>query len=279
MLTAQELQAKRREQHMTQAQLAQAIGIEANLITRYEQGKLPISVEDEEKLQALWNHSVTAAKPGKSRSAKPEVKKVASTREPSLSKWLQNLADNGPDRPSTHSAPNEPAREETSSRVVQAAAQITSDKQRRVALNNLLTAALSQVDKLFVEDKQLRTMAETIEQLEPAYQQVVLGLINQFEHLDPTPPSKRRPGPEQIVETLKDASAYGTVLNYLEAALQLLRQAELADRPALMTRLQNLSEFDQNTVQLITKRYQTSPRGQPPESTTDEASIHRKANS
>ena len=77
-----------------------------------------------------------------------------------------------------------------------------------------------------------------------------------------------------IVQTLKDFSAYVTVLNYLEAALQLLKQAELADRSALMARLQNLSEFDQNTVQLITKRYQASARSQASErAPTDQRAV------
>jgi transcriptional regulator with XRE-family HTH domain len=274
MLTAQELQVKRQEQQMTQAQLAQVIGIEAGLIARYEQGELPISAEHETKLQAVWRHPTPAPAASKPRPVKPSGKKAAPARTPSMSKWLQSVAHESPERHAAPSTLAAPAAETAPSRVVQAAAQITSDKRRRAALHSLLTAALSQLDKLFSEDKQLRGMAESIEQLEPAYRQVVLGLVNQFEQLDPAAPSKTRSAPDQLVQTLKDPSAYVTVLNYLEASIKLLKEAELGDRPALMNRLQNLSEFDQNTVQLITKRYQTSSRSHSVEQTPDEERVH-----
>ncbi len=282
MLTAQELQAKRQEHQMTQAQLAQAVGIEASLLARYEQGELPISAEHEARLQTAWRRAATpkvdlkaAPASNKPRPAKssapstsathsappaPSARKPAPGKTPSMSQWLQSVAHDVSDHHPAASASAEPASAAASEKVVQAAAQITNDKQRRAALNNLLTAAQSQLEKLFTEDKQVRAMAEAIEQLEPTYRHVVLGLVNQFEQLDPAGRSKGRSGPDQIVQTLKDPSAYVTVRNYLEAALQLLKQAEIGDRPPLMNRLESLSEFDLNTVQLVTKRYQASAR-------------------
>ncbi len=282
MLTAQELQTTRQEHQMTQAQLAQAVGIDTSLIARYEQGELPISVEHEAKLKAAWQRPTTALSARKRQPVKPPKpsgKKATPARTPSMSQWLQSVAHDSAERQPAPPAPVDPAAPTASSRVVQAAAQITSDKQRRVALHNLLIAALDQLEKLFTEDKQLRAMAEAIEQLDPTRRQVVLGLINQLDQVDPAAPSKGRSGPEQIVQALKDPSAYVTVLNYLEAGTQLLRQAELGDRPALMNRLQNLSEFDQNTVQLITKRYQTTPRSHSGEHTPDVEEGHGKADS
>lgn len=253
MLTAQELQAKREAQHLTQAQLAQAIGAEENLIARYEQGELPVSTEHEAKLQGVWQRKLTVPKASEKRA----VKKTPSTKAPSMTEWLKSVAHDTPDRRPASSTTGEA--EASTTQAAQAASRLTSDKQRRAALNNLLRAALGQIDKLFAEDKQLRATAEAIEQLDPVYQQVMLGLINQLERLEPTAQAKSHSAPEQMIQLLKEPSLYITVLNYLEAAMQILKQSELADSPALVARLQNLSAFDLSTLQILTKRYQTLP--------------------
>src|SRR5438477_13020863 len=60
MLTAQELRSKRQQHKMTPAQLAQAAGIEVDVIVKYEKGESPISAEHDKKLQDVWRGTMTA---------------------------------------------------------------------------------------------------------------------------------------------------------------------------------------------------------------------------
>ncbi len=262
MLTAQELRTKRQEHKMTQAQLAQAVGLEESLIANYEKGESPIPAEHEEKLLRVWRATAGPKTPTKAPAKKPSASKA-----PALTQWLQNVAQDKTERPAKPAA-HQTEKSSEPSAITQATAHIANDKQRRAALGSLLNAALGEIDNLFVEDKQTRATAEAIEQLQPSYKQLILGMMDQFDQIKPSAQGKARlPAQEQVVQALKGVTPYDTVLNYLEAAVQILKQAEVADRTPLMLRLQSLSDFDRNTINMMTKRYQELRNAKQPEAT------------
>ncbi len=318
MLTAQELRTQRQQHNQTQADLAKSLGVDEKVIAGYESGTAPVSNDHEEKLKKLWHPapaaksaigkptpvkpvsaSPVASKPAsmppapvkeapvkESARAKPEAqpKKAETARMPSVTHWLEGIANDRPERPAKpapapssgngngHAAAHNSGNATTSSaatapvdHIVQAAAQVTNDKQRRAALDSLLTAAAAQITTVFTEDKQVSATAEAIEKLQPAHRQVILGLIEQLEQVDrsQTPPKGKLPAQDQILQTLKGQTPYETALNYLNAAIQLLKQADVADRTPLVSRLQGLSDFDRGTVNMMTKRYQESRRQEP----------------
>ncbi len=271
MLTAQELRSKRQQHKMTQAQLAQATGIEEDVLARYEKGESPISAEDARTLQDVWRGPTahgTQAQPTHSgqQPAQKAAKKSSAPKTPSVTQWLQHMAQDPAERaPKTSAvaAQTEKAEEKpsTTSAIAQAVAQIANEKQRRLALASLLNAALSQIDEVFVEDKQLRATAEAVEDLQPSYKQLILGMLDQLEQMKSLAQGKSKgSAQEHIVQALKGSSPYESLLNYLQGAIQILKQADIADQPALMGRLQKLSDFDRNTISLLVKRYQ-EPRG------------------
>jgi transcriptional regulator with XRE-family HTH domain len=261
MLTAQELRSRRQQHKMTQAQLAKATGIEEALIVKYEKGESPITAEHDKKLQEVWRNTLAARGTKREQSQQSEqkpAKKPTGPKAPSMTQWLQHMAQDPAERTTkASSASGEKVAPKASAEsvITQSISHITNDKQRRLALTSLLNAALSQVDDIFVEDKQLHATAEAVEELQPAYKQLIMGMLDQFEQVKP--PSKAKgSAPEAIVQALQGASPYETVLNYLQGAVQLLKQAEIAEQPPLMGRLQRLSDFDRNTVNMMVKRYQ-----------------------
>jgi transcriptional regulator with XRE-family HTH domain len=266
MLTAQELRSKRQQHKMTQAQLAQATGIEEDVLLKYEKGESPISAEHDRKLQELWRGTLAARGTQREQSQQvqqPEqkpAKKPSGPKAPSMTQWLQHMAQDPAER-SGKSTPAQAdksgAKVSTESSITQALAQITNEKQRRAALASLLNAALSEIEDVLVEDKQLRATADAVEELQPTYKQLIMGMLDQLEQIK-TPATNKAKGStqEHIVQALKGSSPYETMLNYLQGAIQILKQAEIAEQPPLMGRLQKLSDFDRNTVSLMVKRYQ-----------------------
>ncbi|HVO42808.1 MAG TPA: helix-turn-helix transcriptional regulator [Aggregatilineales bacterium] len=246
MLTGKELRSQRRAHGMTLDQLSKVTGIDERVMADYENGTAPITTPDEAKLRQAWRRSGEDARPAKA------PRKARAPKTPPLTQWLQTVAD------SERTAKTPPREAENPASVLaQATAPIVNEKQRRLALSNLLKEAQARLDDVFAEDKQTRVLANSIEELQPAHRQLVIGVIDQLEHIVPSAPSTSRlPPQEQILQTLSGPSAYHSVLNYLQAAVQLLMQAEIVEQTPLMMRLQKLSEFDRNTVQLLAKRYQ-----------------------
>ncbi len=271
MLTAQELRSKRQQHKLTQAQLAQAVGIEEDLLARYEKGESPIPADLEGKLQVVWRGAPTGQQ--KPTPTKKPTSPKTPPKTPSVAQWLKQRAQDQPGRTPKSTAAGDPAgatRDDSTSAITHAVGPITNEKQRRAALTALLNAALGQVDDAFVEDKQLRTTVDAVEALQPEYKQVILGLIGQLEQVKaPRQAKGKSSSPEHILQSLQGGSPYETLLNYLQAAAQLVTQADVAEQTPLMSRLQKLNDFDRNTVSMLIKRYQETKKPQEAAKTED----------